>query len=449
VGKEQDVTDPAGLSQCEPISAPATSESVRARLAGRPAADVESVSGSSIRGFRLRFYPTLRQRRYLARAFGTARFVFNWGLAEKSTAWRERKESISLTQLSRMLTALKAEKPWLAEVARTVQTEALRDQDAAYQNFFKKRARFPRFKSRHGAQAVRVQLDSRSAGKVVAWAQRRLILPGIGECRLADSLDSWPQMPSMVTVRRDTCGDFWISYATETPTLEAAPDRMIGVDVGIADLAVTSDGWKSGQLTGLREKEARLRRYQRRVCRRVKGSNRRADAKRRLAKLHRKIADARKDFAHKTSAHIATSANVVVLETLNVAGMLKNRKLARSLADAAMSELHRQIDYKVARRGGTVVRVSQWAPTSKTCSACGHCAEELPLSIRSWTCAECGAKLDRDINAARNILNLGRGAACAREEIGGSDAAQAASVPVGESRIDAADRRRMDRRRAA
>ena len=225
---------------------------------------------------------------------------------------------------------------------------------------------------------------------------------------MADSFEAWPQKPALVTVRRDGCGDYWISYATEVPALETAPDRMIGVDVGITDLAVTSDGWKSGQLTRLKDKAAQLRRYQRRVSRRVKGSNRRNDARRRLARLHRRIADTRRDFTHKVSAHIASSANVVVLETLNVAGMLKNHNIARSLSDAAMSELHRQINYKVARRGGTVIRVDRWAPTSKVCSGCGHRRDDMPLSVRSWTCAECGSEHDRDVNAAKNVLALGR-----------------------------------------
>ncbi len=158
--------------------------------------------------------------------------------------------------LSRMLTASRTEKPWLAEVPREIQTQALRDLDSAYQNFFKKRARFPRFKSRHGPQSVRFAFDHRHAGKTRAWANRILVLPGIGQCRIADSLETWPQKPALVTVRRDTCGDYWISFATEAPALEAAPDHMIGVDVGITDLAVTSDGWKSGQLTGLRDKAA-------------------------------------------------------------------------------------------------------------------------------------------------------------------------------------------------
>ena len=448
------MTDPAGLSQCAPNSTPAPIPGVACRGAGRLAAKTEDMSGGSIRGFRFRFYPTLRQRRYLARAFGTARFVFNWGLATKRTAWTERKESIGFAQLSRMLTALKAEKPWLAEVSRTIQTQALRDLEVAYQNFFKKRAKYPRFKSRHGAQSIRLQLDLRSPGAARAWERKVLALPALGACRLADSFPEWPQMPAMVTVRRDVCGDFWISFATETPMTEAAPHRVIGVDVGIRSLATTSDGWKSGQLAALKAREARLRRYQRRVSRRVKGSNRRADAKRRLARLHRRIADARQDFTHKVSAHIASTARVVALETLNVRGMLQNRKLARSLSDAAMSELHRQIDYKVARRAGTVIRVDRWAPTSKTCSDCGHYVEELSLSTEAWTCPACGSELDRDWNAAKNILalglrSLGRGTACARGEIGGSETAPAAaSVPIGEPRIDAAARRRTGRRRA-
>jgi putative transposase len=403
----------------------------------------------AMRGFRFRFYPTLMQRRYLARAFGTARHVFNWGLATKREAYAERQESIGYVQLSRMLTASKAEKPWLAEVDRQIQTQALRDLDTAYQNFFNKRARFPRFKSRHGAQSVRFGFDHRDAGKTSAWAKRVLVLPGMGECRIADSLEASPQRPALVTVRRDACEGYWVSYATAAPALEAAPDRMLGVDVGITDLAVTRDGWKSGQMTGLRAKAAQLRRYQRRVSRRVKGSQRRANAKLLLARLHRRIADARRDFTHKISARIASSASVVVLETLNVAGMVKNHNLARSISDAAMSELHRQINYKVARRGGTVIRVDRWTPTSKVCSGCGHRRGEMPLSVRSWTCPECGSEHDRDVNAAKNVLALGRGTASMRGDERGSGGAQAAPVLPVEPRISAAAQRRSNRQRAA
>ena len=300
--------------------------------------------GGSMRGFRFRFYPKLKQRRNLARAFGTTRHVFNWGLATKRDAYAQRQEFIGDVELSRRLTAYKTERPGLSKVNRDLLTQALRDLDTAYQNFFKKRARFPRFKSRHGPQSVRFRFDHRHAGKVSAWAKRILVLPGIGECGIADS---------------------------------------------------------------------------------------------------------RKNFTHKVSAHIASSANVVVMETLNVAGMVKNHTLARSLSDAAMSELHRQINYKVARRGGTVIRVDRWAPTSKVCSGCGHRRDEMPLSVRSWTCAECGSEHDRDVNAAKNVLALGRGTASMRGDERGSGGAQAPPVLSVEPRISAAAQRRSNRQRAA
>ena len=325
-----------------------------------------------MRGYRMRFTPTLKQRRYLARAFGVHRFVWNWALATRKDAWHERQESIRYGELSKRLTALKAEKPWLAEVTRDVKEQALRDLETAYRNFFAKRARFPKFKKRHGSQAVRFQLDSRATARQAAWASRELRLPGLGTCRLIDSFVEWPPMPAMVTVSRDAVGHYWVSFNTTDEPRAAAPDQAIGVDAGITDLAVTSDGWKSGQLAGLREKAARLRRYQRRVSRRTKGSRRRREAKQRLARLHQRIANARKDFTHKVSAKLTASANVIVLETLNVKGMLRNHSLARALSDAAMSELHRQIEYKAARRGSTVIRVGQFEPTSKVCSGCGH-----------------------------------------------------------------------------
>lgn len=401
----------------------------------------------SIRGYRFRFRPTLRQRRHLSRAFGQSRYVWNWALATKRDAWKERQENVPFAELSRRLTALRQELPWLREVDRQVQQSALRDLDRAYQNFFAKRARFPKFKSRFGPQKVRFQFDHRQTGKASAWANRVMVLPGLGTCRLVDSLDEWPAMPKLVTVSRDASGDYWVSFAAEGPALAQAPDRMLGVDVGITDLAVTSDGWKSGQVTKLREHAALLKRYQRMVSRRQKGSNRRAAAKLRLARLHRDIAHTRKDFCHKTSHRIATSANVVVLETLNVKGMLRNHNLARSLSDAALSELHRQIAYKVVQRGGTVIRVDRWEPTSKVCSACGCMVEKLPLSVRHWTCPDCGSQHDRDVNAAKVLLALGRGTPSKRGDRGGSGAS--ALVPLDEPRISAAAELRLERRNAA
>jgi putative transposase len=361
----------------------------------------------------MKFKPTLAQRRYLTRAFGVARFVWNWALSTKRAAYQQDQSSIGFFELSRRLTALRVEKPWLTEVARQIQQQSLRDLDQAYKNFFTVRARFPKFKSRRSPQSIRFELDARHLGKVRAWADRRLILPGLGPCRLIDSFTDWPSMPKMVTVRRDACGDYWISFMAKVDHLPQAPDRKIGVDVGITDLAVTSDGWKSGQQPVCKKKANRLRRYQRQMSRRIPGSTRRGTVKRRAARLQRDIANIRKDFVHKVSHEITSSARTVVLETLNVKGMLSNHHLARSLSNASLGELHRQIDYKVKQRGGTVIRVDQWEPTSKRCSnpTCGAVTDTLPLSVRSWICPSCGSEHDRDVNSARNMLAIGLGTA--------------------------------------
>lgn len=442
------MSDPAVKSSAErPEDASQSGDACSARRADGGAD--EPMSGA-IRGFRFRFYPTLRQRRYLSRVFGCARFVWNWALATKREAYRERQESIGFAELSRRLTALRIERRWLTEIDRQVEQSSLRDLDRAYQNFFARRAKFPRFKNRYGEQTIRFAFDHRHAGKSSAWGKRILILPGAGECRIADSLTEWPSMPRLVTVRRDACGSYWISFASESREPIIAADRAIGVDVGITDLAVTSDGWKSGQITGLREKAKKLRRYQRRVSRRKKGSKRRAMAKRRVAKLHRRISNVRKNFAYQVSHRITASANVIVLETLNVKGMLRNHALARSLSDAALGEIHRQIEYKAARRGGTVIRVGRFEPTSKVCSDCGYCMESMSLSVRSWTCPSCGSEHDRDVNAARNLLALGRGTPeVTRGEIGEQERRKASPMPVAEPRIDAVIRKRSDRRRVA
>ena len=364
-----------------------------------------------MRGFRMKLEPTLRQRRYLACAFGVARFVWNWALSTKREAYQRDQTSIGFLELSRRLTALRVEKPWLTEVDRQIQQQSLRDLDRAYKNFFAQRARFPRFKSRRSPQSIRFCLDARHPGKVQAWAERKLLLPGLGACRLIDSYPEWPSMPKMLTVRRDACGDYWISFASKVEILPQAPDRAIGVDVGITDLATTSDGWKSGQYRVPDKKAARLKRYQRQMSRRVPGSHRRNVARQRAARLQREIANSRLEFIHQSSHYIASTARVVKIETLNVKGMMANHHLARALSNASMSELHRQIEYKLKHRGGTVIRIDRWEPTSKRCShpGCGFVLDTLPLSVRSWICPKCGTEHDRDVNAARNTLEVGRG----------------------------------------
>jgi putative transposase len=358
------------------------------------------------RAYRLRFYPSPRQERQLAREFGAARWVWNFGLAEMSIAWRERQERVRVNEISRRLTELKAgEKPWLREVTSTTLTQSLRDLDRAFQNLFAKRAHYPRFKKRRVAQAVRYQLDPRQRGTWIAG--ERLVLPKLGVLNLV-----WSRIPSgrplMVTVRRDTIRRYFVSFSVEE-TIAPLPQAIgaAGVDLGLHSPVVLSDGTKVAAPRHLRRALRVVRHRSRVVARRVKGSGRRERARGELAKAHAKVADSRQDWLHKLTSTLVRENQTLVVEDLNVAGMVRNRHLALSLSDGALAELQRQLEYKCAFYGRTFVRVGRFFPSTKKCSVCGFVLEALALREREWTCPECGSSHDRDVNAARNLLHEG------------------------------------------
>ena len=364
----------------------------------------------TMRAYQYRFYPTAAQRLLLDRYFGTARWAWNHALERRSKAYRRRKESITGVDISRAITQLKktSRYAWIKLTPATVVVQRLRDQDTAFQNFFAGRARYPRFKKRGSGDRIRFQLDQRQVDRMYRPGEL-LKLPGLGPLKL-----KWSRSPNgkpkMVTVRRDAAGAYFVSFACEEliQPLPAAAG-VVGVDTGITDLIVTSDGFKSGAGRHLAAKAARLARAQRVVARRKKGSNRRRQAVARVAKLHRQVRDARADFTHKLSTTLIRENQVICVEDLNVKGMMKNRRLARSLADAAMGELHRQLAYKAQWHGRELHVIDRWAPSSKVCSGCGHKLDALPLSVRHWVCPQCEASHDRDINAAVNIRTIGTG----------------------------------------
>jgi putative transposase len=277
--------------------------------------------------------------------------------------------------------------------------------DRAYKNFFAKRARYPRFKKRRGAQAVRYQLDPRQG---TTWVPgERLVLPKLGPLNLV-----WSRVPAnrplMVTVRRDAIGRYFVSLAVNeeiAPLPEAS--TAVGLDVGVRTAVALSDGTKVDAPRHLRRRLRTVARRSRVVARRKKGSRRRDRARVVLARAHARVADARRDWLHKLSSALVRENQTLVVEDLNVRGMTRNRRLALSLADGALAELHRQLEYKSAWYGRTFVRVGRFFPSTKRCSTCGHVLEQLALSAREWTCPECGSAHDRDINAARNLLTEG------------------------------------------
>ena len=382
------------------------------------------------RSYQFRFYPTPAQIALLAQFFGAARWVWNAALAWRSHWYKALGESVTGVDFSRELTWLKKldSLAWLAAVPSTVFTQVLRDQDSAFSNFFAKRARYPRFKKHREAASIRFQLDQR----VVMNAYRAgefLKLPGLG---LLDV--RWSRIPGgvpkMVTIRRDAAGRYFVSFMVEEAT-QQAPDstKSVGIDVGLKDVIITSAGQKSGNPRYLRRYQRRLKMAQRRLSRKQKGSNRWHRQKHRVARIHARISDSRKDFLHKQTTALVRDHGVIAIEDLNVKGLARTR-LAKSMNDAALGKLRRQIEYKCQWHGRVLLVADRFAPTSKTCSSCGTVQAEMPLRIRDWTCPDCGAVHDRDVNAAVNVLMFATGGRPEGHARGGRKP-PSAEVPVG------------------
>ena len=374
------------------------------------------------RSYKFRFYPTAAQQAALRRWFGAARWVWNHCLEYRSKAYRRRGERVTGTDYSRLLTRIK-DTPghaWLREVPATVLTQKLRDQDQAFSNFFAGRARYPRFRSRRRhAQSVRLQIDQRRVGNYVYLNQKApeqcwLKVPGLGRVKLR-----WSRvpggLPKMVTVSRDAAGRWWVSFMVrEAVEPLAESTRAVGLDRGLKDLVVGADHagrevLRVAHPKPLARASAKLRRAQRALSRRRRGSGRWHAQRRRVARLHACVQDRRTDFLHKLSTRLVRENQALAVEDLHVQGMLKNHRLAGSIADAAWSELVRQLDYKCRWYGRDLHPVDRWFPSSKTCGSCGHVLDELRLERRRWQCPACGAMHDRDVNAARNILVEGMG----------------------------------------
>jgi putative transposase len=369
---------------------------------------------TTFRGYRTELDPTCKQVGILLQHAGAARWAYNWGLRKKIESYKATGKSPSAIDLHRELNLLKklpveeGGVPWMYESSKWAPQEKLRDLDKAYKNFFQrcksgaKRKGFPRFKSRkNGIGSFRL------TGSVSA-SDTHVQLPVIGEVKLKEHgyLPTSGVKVLSATVS-ETAGRWYVSLQVKKEHLpHTYPfEHVVGVDVGISHLAVTSDGEVFENPRALITLQSTLRTRQKSVSRKRKGSRNRRKAVHRLAVLHARIANVRKDAIHKMTNSIAKSASVVVIESLNVAGMLKNHRLARSLSDASLGEIHRQLSYKVKWAGGEVLEADRFYPSSKRCSKCGHVKSELSLSERTYHCEnpECGQVIDRDLNAALNL----------------------------------------------
>jgi putative transposase len=358
------------------------------------------------RAFKYRFYPTPTQAAELSRTFGCVRLVYNRALEARRAAWRDEQRRVSYAESSSMLTAWKRqpELAFLGEVSSVPLQQSLRHLQAAFIAFWDKRARYPRFKSRkRGKQSAEY---TRSA---FHWRDGRLTLAKMSEpLRIVWSrpLPDGAE-PSTVTVSRDPAGRWFCSILVDTAVgPHPVTDTAVGVDAGITSLVTLSTGKKIPNPRHERRDRARLARAHRALWRKQKGSNNRERAKRKLARIHARIADRRRDVLHQLSTRLVRENQTLVIEDLAVRNMLGNHHLARAISDAAWSQLRAMLAYKCRWYGRELVVLDRWFPSSRICSVCGALREELPLNTCEWRC-RCGTVHDRDVNAARNILAAG------------------------------------------
>jgi putative transposase len=348
-------------------------------------------------------YPDDAQREMFLQHFGACRFVYNWSLEQKIKAYGTDKTTISCFDLNAMLPDLKKEFEWLKDVNSQSLQQAQKRLDSAFKRFFREKHGFPKFKSKKNPiQSFQVPQNYK-----VDFDNNQVKLPKIGLVKTTLHR-RFAGILKIATVSMTTTGKFFISILVEDgkeiPKKEPfGYDSTIGLDVGIKDFVTMSDGIKIDNPKFLRDSIKRLEALQRRLSKTKKGSKNRDKARQKVALQHEKVANQRKDFLHKTSSKIVSDNQAIAIETLNVAGMMKNHCLAQAISDVSWSEFFRQLEYKCEWYGKTLLRIGQFEPSSKICNVCGSINHDLKLSDREWTCAGCGTLHDRDVNASINI----------------------------------------------
>ena len=364
-----------------------------------------------LKGYKYKLLPNQEQMETLSKYFGCVRFIYNWGLEKKIETYKESGKSIGYVQLSSEFTLLKQQKEfeWLSECPRDTLQQSLRNLDRAFSNFFKKNAKYPKFKTKkHSMDSVKftkpVHFD------FIDWTVK---LPKIGKVDLCKSraFNQTTCKQGITTVSRDHCGTYWcavvIDDLQEMPSkTEIRKDNSVGIDLGIKDYAILSDGRKFSNPKHLENTKKRLEHLQKVFARKEKGSKNYEKMRIKVAKCHRSIANKRNDSLHNLSSYLVNNYKTICLEDLNVKGMLQNHHLAMAIQDASWGEFTRQLQYKSDWNGVNVIYIGRFEPSSKTCSVCGYKKEDLKLSDRKWTCPNCGTKHDRDINAAVNIKEM-------------------------------------------
>src|SRR5947208_6900939 len=368
------------------------------------------------KAYKYRTYPTEEQANILARTFGCCRFVYNWALRQRTDAFFQRGERLYYNQLAVLLTELKKqeETAWLSEVSSVPLQQSLRHLDTAFRNFFEGRAAYPTFHKKHCVQAATY------ASNAFTWDGANLTL-----ARMDAPLDiHWSRSlptgckPTTVTVSKDDAERYFVSLLVEEE-IKHLPgvNKQVGLDLGLKSMVIASDGHTYGNPKFFAQDEKKLAQAQRRHAKKQKGGKNRRKAQLKVARIHARIADRRRDYQHKLSTKIIRENQVVCLESLHVKNMVNNHSLAKAISDVGWSEFVRQVEYKAEWYGRTLVKIDKWYPSSKRCFDCGHILDSLTLDVRYWTCPQCGVSHDRDINASKNILAAGLAVAACGEAV--------------------------------